>query len=363
MKKKKLLFIQHCLRGGGAERVLMKILDNLDFNRYEVDLLLLYNEGVYLSKVHPRINIRSVYPHYRGHSSLFSHLLPFRLFFELKYKKKKYDYEIAFLEGLTTKILWNSLNRSSKKIAWIHSDLLRQKGRLSSKELKAYQKTDKIICVSEDVKRALVQMAPELESKSQVIYNPIDTEEIRSSVSPSDVKHPNPTIIAVGSLYKVKGYDILIEAHRKLLEKGIMHQVHIYGEGPMQEELENRIIEAGVSETFLLKGFAPNPYTAIAHADLFVSSSRVEGFSLVIAEALILGKPVVSTRTSGPVELLENGKYGMLVEPENPDALADAIGDLLTHPDKKEHFEKMANERASFFDMKKALDEVYALFS
>ena len=122
------------------------------------------------------------------------------------------------------------------------------------------------------------------------------------------------------------------------------------------EALSNRIEKLGLKDNVHLLGYVKNPYSILIQADVYVCSSRHESFSLTVAESLILGIPVISTRCTGPIELLENGKYGMLIGHESSD-IQNAIEELIMDKEKLENYRKMVSLRKSFFEVEKNIKE------
>lgn len=130
----------------------------------------------------------------------------------------------------------------------------------------------------------------------------------------SDIQIDKSTfnIISVGRLSHQKGYDKLINLMPRILARNPLVKLYIVGEGEERRNLENQIKEQHLTDNVILTGFVKNPYSLMKKMDLFVCSSVAEGFSLVIAEALTVGLPVVSMECAGPNELLGQGKYGLL---------------------------------------------------
>jgi GalNAc-alpha-(1->4)-GalNAc-alpha-(1->3)-diNAcBac-PP-undecaprenol alpha-1,4-N-acetyl-D-galactosaminyltransferase len=191
-----------------------------------------------------------------------------------------------------------------------------------------YPRATKIIAVSIGVAQDLhAHLGQELEV--EVIYNPIDVDRIQemASVSLPSVNFDR-YIIGVGRLTVQKGFDLLIEAFAKIPDKTI--HLLLLGEGPEEVVLKKLCLALGVQDRVHFLGFVNNPYVWMAHAQCFVLSSRWEGFGLVVAEALACDTSVVATNcVAGPSEILDNGRYGLLVEPENARALTQAICDVL----------------------------------
>jgi glycosyltransferase involved in cell wall biosynthesis len=279
-----------------------------------------------------------------------------------QYIKDKYDVEIAFLEGITTKLISGSTNPKSKKIAWVHTDLssnhlTRHYFKKVDDEAAHYKKFDEIICVSEDAKSGFENLF-HINHNLRVIYNPIDTESIVKKSKEEDIEFDDLTVCTAGRLTEVKGVDRLIRVHAKLRQEGYPHLLQIIGSGLMEAELKKLSQNLGVSDSVQFKGFLTNPYPYIKACDIFVSPSRMEGFSLVVAEALILGRPVVATKTSGPDEILAGGKYGKIVE-NSEEGLYQGLRDLLENVPLREHYKKMAKVRRSFFNLTAILQDVY----
>lgn len=369
---KKILFLIDTLDGGGAEKVFYDIVRNLDRTKYEIDILLIENRGLYKDKLEKLgFNIEYLLKK-RGNRIVDKIKKSIYIFFPKLIKKiyeKNYDVQIGFLEGNTTVITANTKG-NRKKIGWVHIDLEKtrnQKGieqRINSFiERRAYRKLDKIVCVADDTKKAFLRLYPELKDKVEVIYNLIDIEEIQEKACEKEKKFNNQkiSIISVGRLVKQKGYDVLLKAHYELLKEGLDYNIYILGEGVERKELEKYIKEKQIEKNTFLLGFKENPYPYIKEADIFVSSSRNEGFSLVVAEALCLGKPIIATKCAGPVELLKNGKYGILVENENKEELKREIKDLVLNKNKKEELSKLSRERSNIFSKEKVIKQIEKL--
>ena len=281
-----------------------------------------------------------------------------------KLKNKNYDIEIAFLEGYSTVLVANRKN-DSKKISWVHIDL--EKHKMISRKLErvSYHKMKQIICVSEDSKKSVLNLYPENKNKIEVIYNPIDKKNIlEKSNEKIDFNFENNKInvITVGRLNQQKGYDILLQSHNRLIKKGLDYNLIILGEGGEKSSLEKYIRENVLENNTQLLGFKENPYPYLKQADIFVSSSRYEGYPLVLCEAVCLGKPIIATNCTGPKEILENGKYGLMAEVENIEDLTEKMKELILDEKLRKKYSELSKERAKMFDIKKTLEEIESLF-
>lgn len=371
-KKKKILIAQYSLGGGGAEKVLIDILNNVDYSKYEISIFLLRKEGVYLNQLNKNVNILTPMNNVNFKNNKLNDKLNDVRFLFIKFLPKvvhklvvgnEYDVEIAFVEGLTSKFIVDSCNKKSKKIAWVHIDLEKYKPIKEFFQKRFYPKFDLIACVSEDSKRVFEKLYPSLSNKTKVVYNLIDSKKIIELAS-EEVKFIEevPTIIGVGRLSIQKRFDVLIKAHKLLIDDGIKHKLLILGEGNKKNELESLINELGVKETVDLHGFVNNPYKYIKKSKVFAMSSDFEGLPLVVCESLVLGKPIVSTRCTGPTELLADGEYGLLVDCDDEKQLKESLKLVLTDEKIADYYSKKSLERSIIFDTKEAINNIYDIF-
>lgn len=196
-------------------------------------------------------------------------------------------------------------------------------------------RADCSICVSPQLIAGVVENGMPVESTALMTVG-LDVERIwQLAREPAPLLPPGQRyVIAVGRLSRQKGFDLLIQAHAKVVAAGEYHSLYIVGEGPERARLEQLAVELGVADSVFLVGFLANPHPVLARADLFVLSSRQEGMGgIVLLEALGHGVPIVATDClTGPRSLLDDGRLGELVPPENVDALAAAIEQHLRAP-------------------------------
>jgi glycosyltransferase involved in cell wall biosynthesis len=361
---KKILFFINSLCGGGAEKVLVNLINNLNRNKYEITLITLFgnnvNESFIKSEV-KRINIFS--RAFRGNVILFKLFNP-KLLYKL-FIRDEYDIVVSYLEGVTARIVAGCPNESTKKISWIHgeydlSDFL-YPYRNYDECLKSYNKFDQIVCVSKDTLDSFIQ---NIKIKENVIvkYNTVETEYIqnRALESVDDIKSDDKllNVISVGRLRYEKGFDRLLHAHKKLIEEGIKHRLFILGEGTEKGVLQKYIDENHLNDSVQLIGFRTNPWKYIKNSDLFICSSRTEGFSTAITEALILGIPVVSTLCPGANELLgNNNEYGLVVD-NSENGIINGLKELLTNEDLLSFYRNQATTKGKQFSTEKTVNAV-----
>ena len=370
---KKILIFVDSLNAGGVTKVLLDLLENINREKYDITVMTLYNQGVYINEVKryakytycfniPDSDDHSVkaelYRKYWGGMLRLPESFMYRWFV-----KEKYDIEIAFMHGWSTKFISGSNNKSSKKIAWVHVDLVtwnRVDGVFKNLEhhKKAYSKFDEVLCVSQTVKEGVEKKYNV--KNARVLYNPINREKILklSNEKIDDIKLSSKfKLISVGRLSEEKGYDRLLRVFKKLKSDGLDIELILVGNGDKYNELNEYIVENKLEKDVTLLGFKENPYKYVRASDLFVCSSISEGFSLVIGEAMAIGIPVVSVDCPGPNEVLDFGKYGELVN-NNEGDLYNGIKEMINNKVLYEKYKNKANERGKMFSINKFINEV-----
>ena len=327
--KKKLLFGITSLTLGGAERVLVDIVNKL-CDKYEITIFTIYPKGELEKELDKKIKLISLYNFsYSELSKLNQKIIaPLKVLFFKKiiYKNKiknDYDVEIAFLEGPITR-LFSVKNKDTKKLVWIHNDISNVfgndiKARLKRiMDKKIYLKYNKLIFVSEDNLEKFNEFYPKLkETEKEVIYNYLDKEAIikkaNEKMEEFEFKKDSLNFLSVARLVKQKGIDRMIKVHSKLIEEGKIHNFYVIGDGPEKENLLQMINKYKVEDTFHLLGKKENPYPYIKYSDYFCLLSNFEGYGMVLEEAKILNKPIIITNTAAR-EAVVNYDNKMILE-------------------------------------------------
>ena len=363
----KILFFIETLSGGGAEKVLQNLVNNMDNEKFDITVQTVWKENPekYLNK---NIKYKYIYPDY---SKLNNYRYRLSVLLKTIYPlhiKDNYDTEVAYLECGATKVISTSRNKNAKKIAWVHCDLSKKISNIDEfkkKSIAWYRKFHKIVCVSKDVEKSFKSIYGN-DFDTNVIYNVIDDYSIREKaneiVDDYCFDEKIPTIVSVGRLSKEKRFDRLIEAHKIILDEGFSHKLLIIGEGDERKNLEQAIKALGVQETVTLIGFKSNPYPYIKKANLLACSSDYEGFSSFVAEGLILGKAIVTTNCTGMEELLKSSQYGIITE-VNAEALTEGIKKLLSDKCLKEEYERKALERGKHFSIEASVKQAEDFFT
>lgn len=319
--KKKLLFLTVKFDTGGTEKVTFDIITRLNPNKYDITLMSMYGGGFYWNHLPEHIHKKYFFPKFIRYVIRYVTWFPGRLVYR-SFIRDKYDVEIACGDDIPSRVINHSNNSASKKISWIHMDV-QERGyqgyeiRTEKGRRAFYRNFDKIVNVSCECERKFREKFG-TNLPTCVIYNPVPSQEILEK-STQVPKHILPegkfNIVCMGRFTPQKGFDRLLEVLRTLQQKRIHgYHVTILGDGYERPMLEGRIKEYGLESMVTLAGYMDNPYAIIRQADLFALPSRDESFSLAVAEAMVLGIPVMSTRCTGPVELLKDGEAGLLVE-------------------------------------------------
>lgn len=362
---KKILFLIHDLGQGGAEKVLVNLVNNLDKTKFDVTVISLFGGGVNEQFLNKDVHYKTIYKkNIPGNSRWMKLFTPEQL--HKMYVKDKYDIEIAYLEGPAARVVSGCKEESTRLISWIHvqqytKEIAAKAFRNYDEAKTCYQKFDKVICVSEGVKEDFQKIFPMLMDVS-IKYNTNETDEIlRMKDEPVETdifREKEIRLCGVGKIMPIKGFDKLARIHKRLREDGYPVHTYVLGNGPERERIEEYIVDNGLENTFTFLGYQTNPYKYVAKCDMFVCTSTAEGFSTAATEALIVGTPVVTTPVAGMKEMLgENNEYGIITE-NNENSLYKVIKEMIDYPEKLEYYCQKAFERGRRFSTKNTVKEV-----
>ena len=363
------------------ERVLVTLANRLAKSEYEVTLLLLSDITDLSVELDSRVRVTYKPPksHLGCHIPYVRHKLyddgmwetraTARQLYEYYVDDGRYDVEIAFFRGMCVKIISGSNNRDAVHLAWVHSDFRLAKGwqnnfRSIAEVHEAYTRFDKVICVSEQAKEGFAAAVGDTGNLIR-IYNMLPVRDIlrkakQKPLLTSPSAHLNAVIVA-RLTDKAKGHLRLISAVARLHGEGADISLTIVGGGEDEERIKALISEKDAGSYIILTGEQSNPYPYIAGADLLVCASYYEGYNLTIAEAIILGTPVLSTDCTGPHEILDGGRYGMIVD-NSEDGLYEGLRQLAGDPALLRSYKEKTAERQGFFDEDAVLHDITQLF-
>ena len=386
--KKKILFYTSGVGLGGVEKVVLEVLKEIDKSKFDIKLALQYeNENLFENEIPKEVNYKymlpqkiidkSLYYRERKKNIFYKMLYSFMLSYEKYIIEKNYlefskDREIVidFKSGDFLKLINLENGIDKKRVCWLHGEITKLNKYEKRKDFlrENLNKCDKVICICEDMKNGVIKEILELEEKLEVIYNPFDIEKIKTKSNDySEIKAEEKKllednyIIMVSRLeLKMKDFNTLIKAFKIVNQKRKDIKLYLLGEGPDKEKIKNMIKDEGLQEYIKLLGVKKNPYPWIKNSKLLVHSSKSEGFGLVLVEALILGKVVISTNCKvGPREILDNGKYGSLVEVGDYNAMAQEILELLQETSiKREKYLTNIGQSIERFDKRNIIKQI-----
>lgn len=334
--KKNILFINGHLNVGGVERSLVDVLKHFNYNKYNVDLLLLEGLGDYLAEIPKNVNIinKDTRPAFGPIATSIKQNLRTRNLFAIKYRiililtnvigkkafkllpkllniNKDYDVVIAYRTGIVADIVAYGVNAKTK-LCWWHHGCIKENDNLSQ-----LTKFNAVIAVSNGIRNLL--RYNQIKTEILVIPNIVDIKNIGSKAN----TEPNPfnnfnglKFITVGRIVEEKHIENVVDAAIRLkADNKLKFKWYIIGDGELYDYIKGLISNANIEDIVILCGSKSNPYPYIKHADIMVHTSHIESQGLVIQEAMVLGTPCVVTRSVGPSEFIIDGENGIMVEP------------------------------------------------
>ncbi|PZO56373.1 MAG: glycosyl transferase [Phormidesmis priestleyi] len=317
------------LSGGGAERMMVNLMQGFVELGLSVDLVLNKADGPYLDLIPPQVRIIDLQSPrmIQGLPKLVSYLKrekPVAMLTTLHY-----NIEIAIVAKLlaraNTRLLVREANTLSNQSKYCKTD--RWSGRLAKW---LYPLADEVLAVSHGVAEDLSKVTGISTDRIKVVYNPVITPSLLEN-SNIAIDHPwllykdVPVVLGVGRLSEQKDFSTLIRAVSQVRQQRPVRLL-ILGTGPDRELLRMLASDLGIKADVEFLGFVKNPYAYMKQSDVFVLSSKWEGLPNVLIETMAVGTPVISTRCpSGAVEILADGKYGDLVEIGDAQEMAKAI--------------------------------------
>ena len=342
------------LSGGGAERAVINLQAAVDPELIDLHIVAHERKGSLLDTMDPKASISFLH---EGDYSRWH--LPILLYGTLR-KSLGADVLIGANEGRATFFaLLAGLILRKPVVSWIHNNWSNFASVVSWKQSVSLKLSSRIssalVTCSKGVTDDLIANFGVPESKTETIYHGFRVDNIKT-LSQEEIPESEreifskPVVINVGRLDIQKGQEFLIEAHSRLIKKGLAHNLVLLGQGDRKAYLVSVAERYGVRDSVFFLGFRNNPYLYMRAATVFALTSRFEGFGLVLVEALICECAILSTDCeSGPSEILGNGEYGLLVEKESVEEIAQGLEILLRSDEKRQEFSEKALDRASHF--------------
>lgn len=383
--KKKIAFVLTSFVVGGVEKSFLDLLDCIDFSRYDITIYLPDRTGEwtalledkYKVKILPIFNYRTIVLDYFKKLQLLEiikcsvYRVLARIYRKRDYAKRTvyfiksmprekeiYDFVGAY-QIINDDCAFGSLYRinAAKKAVWSHLDM----NRSSKTYRKLYGQFDRIFCVSEYSKNAILKAFPMLSSKIEILHNIVNTSDIISKSLETielETRESEIVLVTVARLAAIKGQTMIPATARILIERGYSIRWYLVGEGEYRNAIETAIATEKIKNHVHLIGRKDNPYPYIKACDIYVQTSLVEGWGLTVSEAKVLNKPVVTTDAGVMSEQITSGVNGIITSEATPEALANAIENLIIHPELREKF--VENLKKENFEHKKELEKLFA---
>lgn len=385
----KVLFLHKSLVIGGVETVLITYLNIFQKLGYSVDLHLAYdldNENYRINELSQEINLSFSFNKtefyklekkrkFRKNSIL--HKIDYELIkFSHKHKyqrdilsiisNQEYDFIIDFNSSLGNSISFERLRKitNAKIVRWCHSQIPDNE---LEKTLNLYNKFDKVIAVSDEMRSILSAKSPKLSNKLAFLHNPINLQQIKIKSELEIAESlPNDYLVVITRIVQGKGLDELINIYHDLrTTHNINNKLYIIGDGESFNALRKIISDKNLSEDCILFGKKENPYPYLKNAKLFLFTSESEGLPTVLLESMALGTPVVSMNCpTGPTEIIgKNNEYGKLIKLHDKESFCNAVYELLNDSSLYQHYVTKSFERSLDFSEENIEIKIKHLFS
>lgn len=361
----RIIFMVINMNIGGTEKALLSMIREMDRTKWDITILMLEEYGGFLNEIPDEVSIKYV-DEYKILKSYFNEsplsvlkksvtehkyldsiivaILYFitkitgnlsyyyrYIFKNIKTLDKNYDIAVAYAGPMDfiTYFVANKI-KSEKKVQWIHFDIEKihfNEGLAS----KLYKNFDKIFVVSKDGMGKFVRSFPKVKNKTQVFYNVLDHKKINSLADNGESFKDNfhgIRILTVGRLSKEKGQDLTIPVLARLKSEGYKVRWYCVGEGRARSEYETMINKLKIEKDYVLLGSRLNPYPYMKDCDIYVQSSRHEGYCITLAEARCFNNPIITTNFTGASEQIINEENGIIVS-EDVDSIYLGIKKLL----------------------------------
>lgn len=367
---KNILFFMETVDFGGAETVFTNIIKNINKSKFCIKVVTERDHELFTDEIKAAVPYDCFIKTERSAVRDFWNKIVIKLSLVLSEKNiRKYfirgnfDVEVAFCEGYSTKIIGNSGKKNCKKIAWVHTDVIKNPWSekifgSAEEEKKCYEKFDAIVCVAETMKESFIKKYGMAE-KVHVLYNPLDFESvIKKSAEKADFKFGDGMkFVLAGTFIKIKGFDRFVKVCKRLKDDGEHFSALIMGDGEEKENIKKIIAETNLGDTVKILDFQTNPYKYIAHSDVYVCSSYAEGYSTAVSESVALNVPVITTECSGMREIFGENECGIICE-NSEDGLYNAMKKVLNDPSLLKKFSVEEKKRANDFSLKKRMKAI-----
>lgn len=362
-KKKILFFLWSFSLGGGAEKILSTIVNNIDLSKYDVDILELEHYDKNYEPVPKGVRILKSWQSYK--TSKLKHALLWRMrryfphFVRKQLVKDEYDIEISFT--IMNPPFPFSKRKEVKKIAWIHGSIenFKEQPAIQKSHYEHLKQVDTIVAISNKTCQSIIDVYPEFKDKVTIIYNGYDFERIRQKATEAvDIVIPNQSICVIGRIEKMKGSNKVVELIKQLHNQNKKYHLYFIGSGALEQTLKQQVVEYELTDYVHFLGYQNNPYKYLKQMKLLLSLSLQEGFPGVYVEALSLGIPFVSSDVGGSEELSQQGKYGKVIY-----AQKEAMQAVIAYMENETVDKQILEQFVEQFTIAKQMEQINQLLS
>ena len=372
MEKIKIVFVNHSLVFGGAEKALFDLLTLMDKSKFDITLFIQKDIGTWKQKfIDAGIDVRYDWSCRKA---------TYNPIEKTKNIIKKIKTDQAYRRGgeglldiccpgadiVVSYSVWENealvFANGAKTVKYIHGDVatnhVYRDDALSTKE--TLERFDRIVCVSDAAWKSFKELTG-LEQGVEMHFNPLDSEHVlRSAEEKVDMPTDVPVMCAVGRLSAEKGFERLVYIHKRLLDQGIKHKLVLVGDGVDRGFVERMIKMTGTEDSVVLAGYQSNPYPYMKQAKFLVNSSYTEGLPVIAMECLCLGTPIVAPIPSVG-EAFGDEMCGIITESDTL-SLEEGIKKMFTDEQFYAQAKAGAERRSAFFNGKRMVKEVEDMF-
>lgn len=334
MDKLRICFFFHRFDDGGAERMTVVLANELARQGHEVTILIRHDKGPVKQLLSPEVHILDMGLPEKG--KLRKNLGNIR-WLRRVLRPGQFDVLLSVTAEMSqvAALAACALSPRIPLVSVVHSTLSQERHSFQFIRERLFpvldRRYDRVIAVSESVREDYIALCNSPPERVETVYNPVIYQGFLEQLE-TEPQHPwlsggreFRVIVLAGRLCQAKNHALMLEAMKLLRRRGEFRLI-LLGDGELRGQLEEQIRRDGLGDVVELAGFVPNPGAYFRRADIVALSSRYEGLPTVLVEALAAGARIVSTDCpSGPREILKDGELGVLVEPGNPEALADGI--------------------------------------